>query len=247
MPHPIHIGIGGWTFEPWRGTFFPKGLPQTKELHFAARALTAIEVNGTYYRTQTPSTFRKWAGEAPEGFVFAVKAPRCATARRVLSDGGESVKAFLNSGLEELGPHLGPINWQLPPTKAFDVDDLAGFLDFLPTWLNGLPLRHAVEARHASFHDPRFAELLRARGIPAVQAEDSDYPRLETPTAPFAYLRIMGTREDEPLGYAPSELDTWADRVRRMAKDREVFLFVISGHKAHNPVAAQALLERLQA
>ncbi len=245
MPHPIRIGIGGWTYEPWRGTFYPSGLRQADELAFAARALTTIEVNGTYYGTQKPETFAKWAKETPDGFVFTLKAPRFATARRVLAEGAESISRFLASGLVELGPKLGPINWQLPETKKFDPDDMAAFLDLLPDSLNGLPLRHAIEARHDSFVCDDFTTLLRDRNIAAIQAADSDYPRIEAATAPFAYLRIMGTREDEPLGYSEADLDHWAARLRDMTRTRDVFLFVISGHKAANPAAAQALIRRL--
>lgn len=245
MPHPIRIGVGGWTYEPWRGPFFPAGLRQADELHFASRALTAIEVNGTFYRTQTPATFRKWASQAPEGFVFTLKAPRYVTSRRQLSGTAASVKRFLTSGLEELGPKLGPINWQLPPTRAFDSADLAGFLDLLPDSLNGLPLRHAIEARHDSFRARAFTALLSDWGIAAVLAADGDYPMIDAATAPFAYLRLMGTRGGEPLGYPEPQLDRWAARLRRIAKTREVFAFVISGHKVLNPAAAQALIRRL--
>ena len=246
MPHPIRIGVGGWTYEPWRDTFYPSGLRQADELAFAARALTAIEVNGTYYGTQKPATFAKWAKETPDGFVFALKAPRFATSRRVLTEAGDSIARFLASGLTELGPKLGPINWQLPPTKKFDPDDMAAFLDLLPDRLKGLPLTHAIEARHDSFACDEFTTLLRDRGIAAIQAEDSDYPRIDAATAPFAYLRLMGTREGEPAGYPEAGLDRWADRLRDMARARDVFLFVISGHKAVNPAAAQALIRRLE-
>lgn len=245
MTYPIRIGVGGWTYEPWRGTFFPEGLRQADELRFASRALTAIEVNGTFYRTQTPATFRNWARQAPEGFIFALKAPRYVTTRRKLSETGDSVHRFLDSGMEELGPMLGPINWQLPPTKAFDCADLAGFLDLLPDTLNGLPLRHAIEARHDSFLSPAFGALLGDRRIAVVRATDGKYPDIDAQTAPFAYLRLMGTQEGEPLGYTSGDLDRWATRLRRISKEREVFAFVISGHKVANPAAAQALLQRL--
>ena len=245
MPHTIRIGVGGWTYEPWRGPFFPEGLRQADELRFASRALSAIEVNGTFYRTQTPATFRNWARQTPEDFVFTLKAPRYVTTRRVLADTGDSVRRFLTSGLEELGPKLGPINWQFQPTKAFDCADLAGFLDLLPDRLNGLPLRHAIEPRNDSFRAPAFAALLADRRIAVVQATDGDYPEIDVATAPFAYLRLMGTRADEPLGYPPAQLDRWATRLRKIGRDREVFAFVISGHKVANPAAAQALIQRL--
>jgi uncharacterized protein YecE (DUF72 family) len=245
MPHPIHIGIGGWTFQPWRGRFYPAGLPHAQELAFASRALTAIEVNGTFYRTQTPATFARWARETPEGFVFALKAPRYVTARGELATAGESVTRFLHSGLAELGDRLGPINWQLPPNKSFNPDDMAAFLDLLPDSLDGLPLRHAIEARHESFVTDAFTDLLRPRGIAVVQAGDSEFPVIDTPTAGFAYLRIMGTTEDAPQGYSPADLDRWAKAAQTTAKDREVFLFVISGYKPANPDAAMGLLQRL--
>jgi uncharacterized protein YecE (DUF72 family) len=245
MPHPIRIGVGGWTYEPWRGTFFPDGLRQADELRFASRALTAIEVNGTFYRTQTPATFRNWSRQVPEGFVLTLKAPRYVTTRRALAETAASVRRFLDSGLQELGPKLGPLNWQFPPTKAFDCADVAGFLDLLPDNLNGLPLRHAIEARHVSFHAPAFAALLADRGIAAVRGADGPYPEIDAPAPSFAYLRLMGTREGEPLGYPEAEIDRWATRLRRIARDREVFAFVISGHKPANPAAAMALIQRL--
>ena len=245
MTHLIRIGVGGWTYEPWRGSFYPAHLRQADELAFAARALTAIEVNGTYYGTQKPETFRRWAAETPEGFVFALKAPRFATSRRALAEGGESIARFLASGLTELGPKLGPINWQLPPTKKFDPADMAAFLDLLPDQLDGLPLYHAIEARHESFACDEFTTLLRDRGVAGIHAADSDYPVIDAETAPFAYLRIMGTRENEPLGYSEADLDRWATRLRDIARTRDVFLFVISGHKIANPAAARALIDRL--
>jgi uncharacterized protein YecE (DUF72 family) len=246
MPHPIRIGVGGWTYEPWRGPFYPPGLKHAEELAFASRALTAIEVNGTYYRTQKPKTFAKWAEETPDGFTFTLKAPRYATVRKELAGAGDSIRSFLASGITELGPKLGPINWQFMETKAFDRDDLAAFLDLLPDSVNGLPLRHAIEARHESFTSDAFLTLLRERGIAAIHAADSEYIQIDAPTAPFAYLRIMGTRDGEADGYPAEDLDRWADRLRDMAKDREVFLFIISGHKVANPAAATALLQRLK-
>ncbi len=245
MPHPIRIGVGGWTFDPWRGPFFPAGLRQADELRFASRALTAIEVNGTFYRTQTPATFRNWARQTPDGFVFTLKAPRYVTTRRELSGTAASVERFIASGLAELGPKLGPINWQFPPTKTFDCADVAGFLDLLPDSLNGLPLRHAIEARHESFLAPAFAALLADRGVAAVLGADGPYPEIDAATAPFAYLRLMGTKDGEALGYSKPALDRWATRLRKIARDRDVFAFVISGHKAANPAAAQALIQRL--
>ena len=261
----IRIGVGGWTFEPWRETFYPRGLPQAKELAHLSRALTAIEINGTFYRTQTPATFAKWRDETPEGFVFTVKAPRYAVNRTDLTAGADSIARFVDSGLGELGPKLGPILWQFAPTKKFARDEIAGFLDLLPERAGGLRLRHALEARHESFRDPAFVDLARARGAAIVLAADGAYPQFADPTADFAYARIMGTQEDEPLGYAPADLDRWAAQARGWAAGgvgeglalagpapksvppRDVFLFVISGFKPRNPLAAQALIARLSA
>lgn len=245
----IRIGIGGWVFPDWRGSFYPEGLPQKSELHHASRYLTSIEVNGTYYRSQTPETFQHWHDETPADFVFALKAPRFATSRKVLAEAGESIERFLTSGLTRLQSKLGPINWQMPPTKRFDAEDFASFLALLPDEVEGLPLRHAVELRHDSFNDPAIAAevaaLARARNVALVRAADSDYPRIEADTADFVYARIMGTTPGHPLGYAPKALDAWAATAKDWARTRDVYLYVISGAKARNPAAAMALIDRL--
>lgn len=259
----IRIGVGGWTFEPWRQTFYPAGLRQKDELSWMASQLSAVEVNGTFYRTQTPATFRSWHDATPDSFTFTLKAPRYATNRKVLAEAGDSIARFTDSGIAELGPKLGPILWQFAPTKRFEADDTAAFLDLLPREVHGLRLRHAVEVRHPSFAAPEFVEMTRERGIAIVLAGDSDYPAIPDPTADFAYLRIMGTEEGFEAGYAPKALDLWAARVRALAAgaapeglapvaegapapvERDVFLFVISGHKALNPRAAMALRARL--
>ena len=270
----IRVGIGGWVYAPWRGAFYPKGLTQSRELEFASRALTSIEVNGTFYRTQKPETFAKWHDETPEGFVFALKGPRFATNRRELAGAGESIERFLTSGIAELKDKLGPINWQFAATKRFDAEDVAAFLDLLPNSLpsalpgapEGRPLRHAVEVRHESFRCAEFIALARERGVAVVTAGDSEYPQIADATAPFVYARIMGTVEEEPAGYSGAALAAWAQRMKRWAgggtpadlqtaspkpdaaaapQARDVFLYVISGFKARNPAAAQALLDRL--
>jgi uncharacterized protein YecE (DUF72 family) len=259
----IYVGVGGWTYEPWRGSFFPEGLPQKRELEFASRKLTSIEINGTYYRSQTPKTFAKWRDETPAGFVFSVKAPRFATNRRVLAEAGESIERFFSAGVMELKEKLGPINWQFMPTKKFDSDDFGAFLELLPKELDGRPLRHAIEVRHDSFRTPEFTSLARAHQVAIVVAGDSHYPQIADVTAPFVYARIMGTSEKEKRGYRDTALDQWAKRARfwssgEAPKDletvssikeetgaRDVYLYVISGYKAHNPAAALALIERL--
>ena len=261
MAGRIRIGIGGWTFEPWRGTFYPDGLPHKRELEYASRHLTAIEVNGTYYRSQTPKTFAGWHDETPDDFVFALKAPRFATNRKVLAEAGESIDRFVASGIAELKDKLGPINWQFMATKKFDPDDFGGFLKLLPKEAGGRPLRHAVELRHDSFLVPECADLLRAHGVAAVISGDSDYPLFPDVTADFVYSRIMGTTDGPEAGYPPKSLDAWAQKAKDWAEGgiagfapltkaapesaRDVFLFVISGYKVANPAAAVALIDRI--
>ena len=260
----IRIGIGGWTFEPWRGSFYPADLAQKRELEYASGKLTSIEVNGTYYGSQKPETFAKWHDETPDDFVFALKGPRFATNRRVLAEAGESIERFLNSGILALKDKLGPINWQFIATKKFDPDDFEGFLKLLPDSLGGRPLRHAVEVRHDSFKVPAFIALARRYGVAVVLAGDAEFPQIADFTAPFVYARIMGTSETEDAGYSAAALDRWVERARQLAAgrvpdgletvgaapepaaDREVFLYVISGFKPRNPSAAMALIERLK-
>ncbi|WBU58363.1 DUF72 domain-containing protein [Paracoccus sediminicola] len=241
----IRIGIGGWNFPEWRGLFYPKGLPQKRELEYASNALSSIEINATYYRSQKPETFRKWHDETPADFVFALKASRFATNRRVLAEAGDSVARFLGSGIVELGPKLGPINWQLAETKFFDPGDFSAFLDLLPATFEGVPLRHAIEARHSSFAAPEAADLCRARGIALIRSCDGKFPDIDVETADFAYLRLMGTT-DIDSGYDQQGLDRWAAEARRMATGRDLYLYVISGEKRRNPACAQALIERLR-
>jgi uncharacterized protein YecE (DUF72 family) len=259
----IRIGVGGWTYEPWRSSFFPNGLPHAKELEYASTKLTSIEINGTYYGSQKPASFIKWRDETPDDFVFAVKGPRFATNRRVLAEAGESVERFFKTGVTELRAKLGPINWQFATTKRFDADDFAAFLKLLPSSVDGLPIRHAVEVRHESFKNPDFIALAREHGVAVVTAGDSEYPEITDVTAPFVYARIMGTVESEEQGYSAVALDQWAKRAKTWAAGgspedlkmvaapksdaagREVFIYVISGAKERNPAAAMALIERV--
>ena len=261
----IRVGIGGWTFAPWRGTFYPKGLPHAKELTYASERLTSIEVNGTFYRTQTPATFRKWASEVPDGFVFALKGPRFATNRRVLSEAGDSIKHFLNSGVTELGPHLGPLLWQFAPFKKFDEADFGGFLELLPGMFDGHRIRHVVEVRHDSFKTPAFAALLRKFSIPVVYTDHDSYPNIADATGDFVYARLQQGEDQIPTAYPPEALAAWGDRLRHWAaggepddlpriappskgkvKPREVFAYVIHEGKVRAPAAAMALIERLK-
>jgi uncharacterized protein YecE (DUF72 family) len=259
----IRIGVGGWTFEPWRGAFYPKGLAQSRELEYASSKLTSIEINGTFYGSQKPTSYTKWHDETPDDFVFSLKGPRFATNRRVLAEAGESIERFFKSGVTNLKAKLGPINWQFAATKRFDPEDFAAFLKLLPASVDGLAIRHVVEVRHDSFRTPEFAALARAHGVAVVIAGDSKYTQIADVTAPFVYARIMGTIDGEPAGYASSALDLWAKRARTWAaggsppdletvaplppdkSGREVFLYVISGAKERNPAAAMALIERV--
>ncbi len=260
----IRVGIGGWTYEPWRGTFFPDKLPHARELEHASRKVTTIEVNGTFYRGQTPATYRKWADETPDDFIFALKAVRYATNRRVLAEAGPSIDRFLNSGVDELGDKLGPILWQFPPTKAFDPGDFAAFLSLLPQDVNGRALRHAVEVRHASFQTEEFIALARQREVAVVVADSARYPMIADVTGPFIYARLQDAREEIETGYSADDLAVWEKRARgweagRAAEDlpliaepapetkRDVFIYMINGAKVRAPAAAMALLERLGA
>ncbi|MDX3905062.1 MAG: DUF72 domain-containing protein [Pigmentiphaga sp.] len=263
-PSRVRVGIGGWVFEPWRGNFYPAGLAQSRELDYASRHVTSIEINGTYYGTQKPASFARWHDETPEDFVFALKGPRFATNRRVLAEAGPSIEKFLASGVVELKDKLGPINWQFPPTKKFDPDDFGAFLSLLPAEYEGRSLRHAVEVRHESFATPDFVELLRTHGVAVVMADKEGVPHLHDVTAPFVYVRLQSAREDRKSGYSPADLDAWAERARAWAagkepadlprlsgampgppRTRDVFVYMINGFKPKAPAAAMALLERL--
>ena len=242
----IRVGIGGWSFEPWRGVFYPEGLRQKDELSYATAQMTAIEINATYYRSQSPKSFAGWAAAAPEGFQYAVKASRYATNRSKLAEAGGSIKKVLTQGLTELGDKLGPILWQLAPTKKFDADDMAEFLALLPDAQGGVKLRHAIEARHESFDNPAFIEMARAKGVAIVCADHPEFPMIEADTADFVYARIMRAEEDKSDGYSAKALDAWADKAHDWAKEgRDVYLFFISGAKVRNPAAARAVIERL--
>lgn len=255
----IRAGIGGWTFEPWRGTFYPEKLSQAKELTYAAQQLTTIEVNGTYYATQSPKTYAKWRTETPEGFVFSLKGPRYAVNRRVLAEAGESIQRFLTSGISELSDRLGPILWQFAPTKKFDAGDFGAFLDLLPAKQDGVPLRHALEVRHPSFCVPDFIALARKHGAAVVFADHAKYPAIPDVTADFVYTRLQQGKDDIPTAYPPKDLAAWADRARAWCtgtapkdlklidaahpapvKSRDVFVYFIHEGKVRAPHAAMA-------
>jgi uncharacterized protein YecE (DUF72 family) len=242
----IRVGVGGWTYEPWRGVFYPPGLTQKRELEYAAQHLTAIEINATFYGRQKPESYRKWADAVPDGFRFSLKASRYATNRKLLAEGGDSVKMFLEQGFTELGDKLGPINWQFAATKPFDRDDFARFLDLIPDTQDGVKLHHALEPRHESFRDPAFFALAKARNMAIVSVDSDEYPCIDEPTADFAYARLQRTVEDVETGYDANALNRWGKQAESWAKGgRDVFVYFISGSKVRNPAAAQALIERL--
>lgn len=259
----IRVGIGGWTYAPWRGTFYPADLTQSRELEYASRQLTSIEINGTFYGLQKPASYQKWFQETPDDFVFSLKAPRYATNRKVLADAGETIERFFASGVLLLEQKLGPINWQFAPTKKFDPQDFEAFLKLLPASIEGRKLRHAIEVRHDSFKTPEFVALARKYKVAIVLAGDSEYPQIADLTAPFVYARIMGTTDKQAKGYSAKALDAWAERARQLAAGvtpddlesaaqppakaatRDVYLYVISGFKERNPAAAMALIGKL--
>ena len=245
MTGKIRVGVGGWTFEPWRGTFYPEGLVHKRELEYASRHLTSIEINGTYYSTFKPESWAKWRDETPDGFVFSVKASRYCTNRKELSGAGEAVARFVGQGLSELRDRLGPINWQFMGSKKFDLADFEGFLKLLPREVRGLPLRHAMEVRSPTFKTERFYDLARKYNVGIVFADDDDFPEIDEPTADFTYARLMRTAEDVATGYAPADLDRWSRRFKDWAKRGDVFVYFISGAKLRAPAAAQALIERV--
>lgn len=261
----IYVGVGGWNFPPWRGVFYPKGLAQAKELSYAASHLTSIEINSTFYGTQKPESFRKWARETPDGFVFSVKGPRFATNRRVLAEAGDSIQHFLKSGVMELGDRLGPLLWQFAPHKKFDAADFGAFLALLPEKHDGRRLRHVIEVRHDSFLMPEFVALLRKHNMAPVFSEHETYPAIADVTSDFVYLRLQKGKDTIATGYPPKELDAWAKRLQAFAsggvpKDleqvdpnnapkpllRDVFAYVIHEGKVRAPAAAMELIERLK-
>jgi uncharacterized protein YecE (DUF72 family) len=238
----IRVGVGGWSFPPWRALFYPPGLRQADELGFMAAALDSVEINATFYRLQKTATFQHWRDATPESFVFSVKAPRFVTQRSDLATAGESIEKFLDSGVMELGSKLGAINWQLPPGKPFVAAEIEAFLGLLPRRHARRPLRHAIEVRHASFHDKSFTALARQHDAAIVVAGDSAHPHIDEATAPFHYLRVMGTKDRLREGYTAAALARWATRAQALAGGgRDVYLYVISGAKRRNPAAALAL------
>jgi uncharacterized protein YecE (DUF72 family) len=266
MTGTIRVGIGGWTFAPWHGTFYPKGLAQKRELEYASRHLTSIEINGTYYGSQKPESFARWREETPEGFVFALKGPRFTTNRRILAEAGSSIERFFSTGVMNLKEKLGPVNWQFLPAKRFDPADFEAFLKLLPESIEGRKIRHAVEVRHEGFRTAEFVDLLHAYKTGVVLTDKDEFPRIPDVTSAFVYIRLQRASEDEKSGYPAAALDMWAQRAsawsqgqvpggleplagpdKRPPKSRDVFIYFINGFKPKAPAAAMALIEKLSA
>jgi uncharacterized protein YecE (DUF72 family) len=259
----IRVGIGGWNYAPWRKNFYPDSLVQRRELEYASRQLRTIEINGTYYGAQKAATYARWAAETPPGFIFSLKSPRYITESKRLADTEKGVSGFVHGGLAEMGDRLGPILWQLPPSRPFDADDLAAFLEHLPRELNGHRLRHVLEVRHSSFMCESYVMLARSHAVPTVFTDSPDYPSLADLTGDFTYARLMRSADEIPTGYAPAALDRWAEHARSWAggndigelphaaalqpagQSRDVFVFFISSAKHRNPAAAIALQSRI--
>jgi len=260
----IRVGIGGWNFAPWRNNFYPEKWPQKRELEYASGKLTAIEVNSTFYRPQTPATYANWRAQTPDGFVFSLKAPGFATQTTALENAAKAIKRFVFAGLAELGDRLGPISWQFAANRALTRDYFAGFLDLLPAELNGNPLRHVLEVRHESFMSAGYLALMRERNLPSVFTDSTEYPSFADLTGDFVYARLMRSESSAATGYSADALDDWAKRAQIWAngeqppdlprvesspkiakKPRDVFIYFISAAKERNPAAAMALIERI--
>lgn len=261
----IRVGIGGWNFAPWRKNFYPEKWPQKRELEYASRQLTAIEVNSTFYRPQTAATYANWRSQTPDGFVFSLKAPGLATQTNSLESSAKTIRRFVFAGLAELGDRLGPISWQFMQNRAFNRDHFAGFIDLLPQELNGVPLRHVLEVRHDSFRCAEYLDLMRERRLPTVFTDSTDYPSFADLTGDFVYARLMRSESSIPTGYPASALEAWAELAHGWArggdpqdlphvepqreppaKPRDAYIYFISAAKERNPAAAMALIERLK-
>ena len=241
----IRIGIGGWTYPPWRGSFYPEKLQQAKELEYAASKLGAIEINATFYSRQSPKSWEKWGNSVPDGFQFAIKGSRFCVMRSKLAEGAEGIGNFFAQGFAALGPKLGPIMWQFAPRRKFDRDDIAGFIDLLPESLDGIKLRHAIEPRNESFRDEKFFDLCRARNIAIVFEDSDDYPLIEADTADFTYARLQRMSEEVPTGYDRASLNGFASKASEWQKRGDAYIFMINGAKIHAPAAAMVLQEHL--
>lgn len=240
------IGIGGWTYAPWHETFFPADLPKNQALAWTSRQLSTIEINGTYYRTQTVASFDRWHDETPEDFVFSVKAPRAVVQRRELAGTQDVLERFFASGVTRLGRKIGPILWQFMPSKVFDADDVAAFFAMLPACVDGVTLRHAIEVRHVSFDSPDFIAMAREHNIAIVISDRPDAPHMQSLTADFCYVRLEAAQARFKAGYAPAALKRWADQISEWRRQGDTFVYVIDGHKPKAPAAALALANKMR-
>lgn len=265
MPSRIRVGVGGWTYVPWRGgMFYPVGLVQRRELEYASRQLTSIEVNGTYYGAQKPATYAKWRDETPDGFVFSAKAPQRIMESKALSKTGHQIEDFIG-GIVELGGKLGPLVWQFDKGKRIDAAEFEAFVGLLPSEQAGRKLRHVLDVRDPAFVDKDYLALARKHGMATVFTDSTEHPSFADLTADFVYARLMRSQAGIETGYPSAELGKWAERTVLWSeggdpadlphleantpakRPRDVFLYFISSAKERNPAAAMALLKRLGA
>lgn len=261
----IRVGIGGWTYAPWRNNFYPPGLVQRRELEYASHHVSAIEINGTYYGAQKPATYAKWRDEAPDGFMFSAKAPMRIMQSRVLAKSGGQIDDFLG-GIAALGDMLGPVVWQFDKGQRIDREDFAAFVALLPDAIDGRALRHVLDVRDPAFADAGYLALARRHRMATVFTDSGEHPSFADVTADFVYARLMRARADIATGYPEAELQQWAERARSWARGgepddlpriesaqdqppapRDVFIFFIASAKERNPAAAMALLHKLGA
>ncbi|GAB3929779.1 hypothetical protein GCM10011575_27890 [Microlunatus endophyticus] len=269
----IRVGISGWTYPPWRGTFYPKGLPHKQELAYAAERMNSIEINGTFYALQRPTSFALWREQVPDDFVFSVKGGRFITHMKKLRDPEQSLANFFASGVLGLGPKLGPLLWQLPPDLGYDPERLADFFTALPRThaqaaalgarhddrlaedrvfltpeLGDRPLQHALEVRHDSYKNPEFLGLLRDHDIAMVVADTAGkWPQIEELTTEFCYIRLHGADQLYVSGYTEKGLDEWADKIRNWSAEvRDVYVYFDNDTKVRSPYDAMSLARRFQ-
>jgi uncharacterized protein YecE (DUF72 family) len=244
----VRVGVSGWTYAPWRGDFYPKGLPQREELAYAASRLTSIEINGSFYALQKPESYRKWRDQTPDDFVLAVKGSRFITHMKRLTDAEEPLARFFGSGVFELGAKLGPVLWQLPENFGYDEERLARFFDQLPRQdPDGRPVRHALEFRSKTFERPETYALLREHRVACVLADTAGrWPKVDEDTADFRYVRLHGDAELYTSGYDDAALDAWAARIGAWPADRDAFVYFDNDAKGYAPHDAERLIERLE-
>lgn len=270
MAGRIHVGMAGWVYPDWRGTFYPAGLPQKAELAWASTHVTSIELNGSFYSLQKPGSWTTWRDATPEDFVFSVKAPRFITHIRRLDDVREPLANFFASGILALGPKLGVVLWQLPPSLNFEPHLVERFAAMLPATTNAAqalaqersermsgrehleidadrPVRHAIEVRHRSFDSPAFVALAREHGLAIVYGDSAGrWPVIDEDTAGFRYARLHADETKYPGGfYAPGDLDRWATTVRHWQNTGDVYVYFDNDTKVRAPQDAMSLLERL--